>query len=45
MKVYVVITDTGDIYSIHRNRDDARKTISYLNSLYENAVLQEFYVN
>ena len=44
MKVYIVFTEKGGIYSIRKSKNDAKKDKEHLEKLYENATIKEFNV-
>jgi hypothetical protein len=44
MKVYIVFTEKGTIYSIRKSKTDANKDKAELARRYENATIKEFNV-
>jgi hypothetical protein len=44
MKVYIVFTERGTIYSIRKSKTDANKDKAQLEKIYETATIKEFNV-
>ncbi len=44
MKVYIVFTEKGTIYSVRKSMTDAKKDKAQIESLYECATIKEFNV-
>jgi hypothetical protein len=44
MKVYIVFTERGTIYSVRKSKTDAKKDKAQLEQRYENATIKEFNV-
>jgi hypothetical protein len=44
MKVYIVFTERGTIYSVRKSKVDAKKDVADIKRRYEDATIKEFNV-
>lgn len=45
MKVYIVLMESGTIYSVRKSKNDAEKDKALLATMYEHAIIREYDVH